>query len=569
MDQPQDCITGVEEERMDKPVILTVDDDAEVLQAIARDVRREYGERFRVMRVDSGRRALEVVRQLKLANESVALMLVDQRMPEMTGVEFLQEARQIFPDAKRALLTAYADTEAAIRAINDVRLDHYLMKPWDPPEKMLYPVLDELLDDWLAGYRPPFDGIRIVGHRWSAASHAGRDFLARNQVPYRWFDLATDPAAKELAALARPDAQVFPLFIFADGSVLENPSLGEVAEKAGLRGRADTPFYDVVIIGAGPAGLAAAVYAASDGLRTVIVERRAAGGQAGMSARIENYLGFPSGLSGDDLTRRAVTQARRFGTDFLLAHEAVSLTAREGSIGLALKDGPYLTAHSLIIATGVSYRRLEVPGVEALTGRGVYYGAALSEAGSLKGEDVYVVGGANSAGQAAVHFADFARHVTLLVRGASLYPRMSHYLVERIEHTPNIEVRYDTVVDEAIGEEHLEALRLKNTVTEGLETVRAAGLFVFIGAVPPTDWLEGTVCRDSRGFIVTGPDLLAAERRAAWGLERDPFLLETSVPGVFAAGDVRQGSGKRVATAVGEGAMAAMSVWRYRLSCGL
>jgi thioredoxin reductase (NADPH) len=553
---------------MKKPIIVAVDDDPEVLQAIGQDIRREYGERFRVIRVDSGSRALDVLRQVKLASEIVALLLADQRMPGMTGVAFLDEARRLFPEAKRALLTAYADTDAAIKAINDVRLDYYLMKPWDPPEDRLYPVLDDLLDDWLAGFRPEFDGIRVVGHRWSPESHAVRDFLARNQVPFRWLDLATEPAAQELLDLARPGEGALPVLVFSDGSVLECPSNQRVAEKIGLRRRAEVPLYDLVVVGAGPAGLAAAVYGASEGLKTAVVERHAAGGQAGMSSRIENYLGFPSGLSGDDLARRALTQARRFGTELLLTHEVAGLSADEGSVGVALGDGTEVRAHSLIIATGVAYRRLEVPGVEALTGRGVYYGAAMTEAASVRGEDVYIVGGANSAGQAAVFFAGFARSVTLLVRGPSLSASMSHYLIDRIERAPNIHVCPRTEVERALGDDHLEALVLKNAATGTAETVPARAMFVFIGAVPPTDWLTGAVLLDDRGFVLTGPDVLAVGK-GAWKLDRHPFLLESSVPGVFAAGDVRHGSGKRVATAVGEGAMAVMSVWQYRSLAGL
>jgi thioredoxin reductase (NADPH) len=553
---------------MKKPVIVAVDDDPEVLQAIAHDVRREYGERFRVIRVDSGTRALDVVRQVKLATETVALMLADQRMPGMTGVEFLEEARKLFPEAKRVLLTAYADTDAAIKAINDVRLDYYLMKPWDPPEDRLFPVLDDMLDDWLAGFRPEFEGVRVVGHRWSPESHAVRDFLARNQTPYQWLDLATNPAAQELLDLARPGSHNLPVLVFQDGSVLENPSNQDVAEKVGLRRKAEVPLYDLVVVGAGPSGLAAAVYGASEGLKTAVIERYAAGGQAGMSSRIENYLGFPSGLSGDDLARRALTQAQRFGAECLLAHDVAGLTADEGSVGVALGDGTEVRAHSLILATGVSYRRLDVPGVEALTGRGIYYGAAMTEAASVRGEDIFIVGGANSAGQAAVFFAEVARSVTLLVRGPSLSASMSQYLIDRILRSPNIHVRCRTEVKQAVGEDHLEALVLKNAVTGASETVPARAMFVMIGAVPPTEWLANSVVLDERGFILTGPDVLAAGK-GLWKLDRDPFLLETSVPGVFAAGDVRHGSGKRVATAVGEGAMAVMSVWQYRALAGL
>ena len=552
-----------------KPIILTVDDDPEVLQAISQDVRRAYGDRFRVVRVESGDRALDVLRKVKLANDPVALMLVDQKMPGLTGVDFLVEARQLYPTAKGALLTAYADTDAAIKAINDVRLDYYLMKPWDPPEDRLYPVLDDLLGDWMADYRPAFAGIRLVGHRWSPASHAIREFLARNQVPFRWLDLTTDPGAKDLLELAAPGAPTLPVVVLPDGSVLSNPSPQELAEKLGLRGRPEVALYDLVIVGAGPAGLAAAVYGASEGLRTAVLERHAPGGQAGMSSRIENYLGFPSGLSGDDLARRALTQAQRFGAELLLTHEVVGLNVHEGSVGVRLSDGSEVGALSLIVASGVTYRRLDVPGVETLTGRGVYYGAAAVDAAALGDGDVYIVGGANSAGQAAVHFAARARSVTMLIRGSGLSATMSHYLIERIERTPNIHLRPHTTVEQAIGEDRLEALVLKDTATNGEDTVTADALFVFIGARPLTDWLDGCVLRDSHGFILTGPDVMANGRPPTWTVDRDPYLLETSVPAVFAAGDVRHGSGKRVSAAVGEGSMAVMLAWQQRAHAGL
>lgn len=561
---------------MAKPIILAVDDDAEVLHAVAHDVRQGFGENFRVIRADSGPRALEVLRQLRLAGDDVALMLVDQRMPQMSGVELLAEAKGLYPEAKRVLLTAYADTEAAIKAINEVQLDYYLIKPWDPPEQRLYPVLDDLLEDWVAAHPPSFDGVRVIGHRWSAESHAARDFLARNQVPYQWFDLATDPQAAELLALVGEDGPS-PVLVFPDGRVLRQPTVSQIAETLGLRGHAEVPVYDLLIIGGGPAGLAAAVYGASEGLRTVLVEREAPGGQAGMSSRIENYLGFPAGLSGGDLARRATTQAKRFGVEMLLAQEVVSLRATPGSLGVTLSDGSELGAHSIVLATGVSYVRMEVAGLERLVGRGVYYGAGLSEVSSIAGEDVFVVGGANSAGQAAMHFSTVARSVTMLVRGSSLAAGMSHYLVEQIERTSNISVRLGTSVVEATGEEHLEHLVVRDRTTEECRPLPATALFVFIGARPRTGWLDGVIACDERGFILTGPDLATpgtAEGRPtkgdrAWPLERDPFLLETSVPGVFAVGDVRHGSAKRVATAVGEGASAVLTVWQYRASAGL
>jgi thioredoxin reductase (NADPH) len=554
---------------MSKPIILTVDDDAEVLQAISRDVRRGFGENFRVIRAESGSRALDVLRQVKLTNDAVALMLVDQRMPGLSGTELLTEARQMFPDSKRVLLTAYADTDAAISAINEVRLDYYLVKPWDPPEDRLFPVLDDLLDDWTSGYQPIFEGIRVLGHRWSPESHGTRDFLARNQVPYHWLDLESDPEAQQLDTLIGGDGHHYPMVIFADGSMLEQPSTAEIAERIGLRGHADVPLYDVVIVGAGPAGLAAAVYGASEGLKTLVVEREAAGGQAGTSSRIENYLGFPSGLSGGDLARRAITQAKRFGAEFLLTHEVTKLEDHHGVISLTLDDGSELRAHSVIIATGVAYRRLNTPGVDRLTGRGVYYGAAVSEASSVRGEDIFIVGGANSAGQAAIYFANVASNVTMLVRGPGLSASMSHYLIERIESTPNIHLRVCTTVEEVTGEDNLEALVLNNTINGEREVVPASALFVFIGASPFTEWLAGSVERDDRGFVLTGQELEHRDKVQARFGERKPYLLETSIPGVFAVGDVRHGSGKRVATAVGEGAMAVMSIWQYREVAGL
>ncbi|MPV37263.1 FAD-dependent oxidoreductase [Georgenia subflava] len=552
-----------------KPIILTVDDDTQVLQAIARDVRHGFGEHFRVIRAESGQRALDVLERLRVADETVALMLVDQRMPGMSGLELLTAARRLFPEAKRALLTAYADTDAAITAINEVRLDHYLVKPWDPPEQRLFPMLDEMLDDWLADHPPEYRGIRVIGHRWSQESHAVREFLARNLVPYRWIDLDSDAEAPELLRLTGGADRDFPLLLFPDGAVLERPTTQEVAEKASLRGRAEVPLYDLIVVGAGPAGLAAAVYGASEGLRTLIIERDAAGGQAGQSSRIENYLGFPSGLSGADLARRATAQARRFGAEFLLTDEVVAIDGHAGVIGVSLGNGTELRAHSVVVATGVDYRRLDVPGADRLTGRGVYYGAAVSETSSVRGEVVHLVGAANSAGQAALHFAAAAERVTILVRGADLSASMSHYLVQRIAATPNIEVRYSTAVEEVRGRDRLEEIVLRDTADGHLTTEPANALFVLIGAVPRTDWLDGGIARDDRGFVLSGPTVRRAGAGRSWPLERDPYLMETNVPGVFAAGDVRLGSGKRVATAVGEGATAVMSVWQYRAGTGL
>lgn len=553
----------------DKPIILTVDDDGEVLRAIARDVRRGFGEHFRVMRAESGERALDVLRQLKLTNETVALMLVDQRMPGLTGVELLAEACKLFPDAKKALLTGYADTDAAITAINEIRLDYYLVKPWDPPEQRLFPVLDELLEDWVADHPSEFSGIRVIGHRWSEASHSAKDFLARNQVPYKWMDLATDPEATQLLELTGYSSVDSPILIFPNGQVLHCPTLQEIAEEAGIRGHAEVPLYDLIIVGAGPAGLAASVYGASEGLRTLLIEREATGGQAGQSSRIENYLGFPSGLSGAELSRRAMTQARRLGAEFVLTHEVVSIEDRIGAIGVRLSDGSELSAHSVIVATGVAYRRLDVPGATKFTGKGLYYGAAFAETSSVRGEDVHIIGAANSAGQAAIHFSSVADKVTMLVRGTTLSSSMSHYLAERILATPNIEILYETSVGEFCGESHVEEIMLIGAANDARRIVAAHAVFAFIGAAPRTEWLDGSLARDSKGFLLTGPDVRHNGNAKRWRLERDPFLLETSIPGVFAAGDVRLGSGKRVATAVGEGATAVISVWQYRASMGL
>ena len=553
---------------MARPTILTVDDDREVLRAVERDLRRRYSESYRVLRADSGAVALDTLRELKVRGDAVALLLVDQRMPGMSGVDFLKEAVSLYPEAKRALLTAYADTDAAIRAINEANVQHYLLKPWDPPEENLYPVLDDLLEDWRGSYRPPFEGVRVVGLRWSPKSHGVRDFLSRNQVPYRWLDVGsaeTDEETRQVvASLGADELQHLPLVIFPDGERLEQPSTAEIAARVGLRRRAVSEFYDLAIVGGGPAGLAAAVYGASEGLRTVMVEREAPGGQAGMSSRIENYLGFPAGLSGADLTRRAVAQARRFGVEILSPQEAAGARAEGTYRYLQLADGSEIACHALLVASGVQWRMLDVPGMDRLTGAGVYYGAAMTEALSCKGEDVYVVGGANSAGQAAMHFANYARRVVMLVRGSSLEKSMSRYLIDQIAQTPNIGVEFNTSVVEVHGEEHLEAVSIHCAESGETNRVPANYLFIFIGAVPRTDWLEGVVERDARGFIPTGPDLLREGRRPrGWALERDPYLLEASVPGIFAVGDVRKGSVKRVASGVGEGSVAISFVHQY------
>jgi thioredoxin reductase (NADPH) len=548
---------------MAKPVILTVDDDPEVLRAVERDLRRQYGREYRVLRADSGATALEALRGLTLRNEPVALLLVDQRMPRMSGVEFLEGALELFPDAKRALLTAYADTDAAIRAINSVKIDYYLVKPWDPPEERLYPVLDDLLDDWRAGFRPPFEGVRVVGHRWSAQAHEVRDFLGRHQVPYQWLDIEAGEEARQLVESAGPDGATLPLVLFPDGARLAAPTVAQLAGQLGLRTRAAHPFYDLVIVGAGPAGLAAAVYGASEGLRTVLIEREAPGGQAGQSSRIENYLGFPVGLSGADLARRAVAQASRFGVEVLTPQAVTGVRLGGQYRVVTLADGAELGCHALLIATGVAYRTLDAPGIARLTGCGVYYGAARTEALSCRDEEVYVIGGANSAGQAAMYFARYAARVTILAR-SPLEKSMSHYLIEQIRQTPNIAVRVGAGVAEAHGANNLEALTIVDATTGARETVPATALFIFIGAAPRTDWLDGTVERDAKGFILTGPDLTRGGKRPkGWHADRDPYLLEASVPGIFAVGDVRRGSVKRVASGVGEGSVAVSFVHQY------
>src|SRR5262245_32920892 len=552
---------------MAKPILLSVDDDSDVLQAIERDLRSHYGADYRVLSSDSPEGALDLLKQLKVRNDSVALLLADQRMPKMDGVGFLQEAKQIFPAAKRALLTAYADTNAAISAINEANINYFFMKPWDPPEEHLYPQLDDLLDDWQAGYRPTFEGIRVLGTRWSPRSYELRDFLARNHVPYQWIDAevaANDPETKRLLEALGPETASLPVVLFPDGTKLLEGAPADVAQKVGLRTRAQTNFYDLAIVGGGPAGLAAAVYGASEGLHTVIIEREAPGGQAGMSSRIENYLGFPSGLSGGDLARRAVAQALRFGVEILSPQEVVSVRTEASYRILKLRDGSEVSCHALMIASGVQWRRLEAPGVDRLQGAGVYYGGGATEAISCKGEIVYVVGGANSAGQAAMNFARYAERVVILVRGESLAATMSQYLIDQIKRTPNIQLWTHASVAEAHGGTHLEEVSILCSDTSKVERVPASSMFIFIGALPRTDWLGDLVQRDDRGFILTGPDLLwDGARPKGWSLERDPFLLETNVPGIFAVGDVRHGSVKRVASGVGEGSVAVQFIHQY------
>ena len=552
---------------MAKPILLSVDDDSDVLRAIERDLRSQYGAEYRVIGSDSPEGALDLLRQLKLRNDSVALLLADQRMPRMDGVGFLQEATRIFPDAKRALLTAYADTNAAIGAINQANINYFFLKPWDPPSEHLYPQLDDLLDDWQASYRPAFEGIRVLGTRWSPRSYELRDFLARNHVPYQWIDVelsAGDPETKRLLEALGPEAANLPVVLFPDGTKLLESVPTEVAQKIGLRTRAQTSFYDLAIVGGGPAGLAAAVYGASEGLHTVMIEREAPGGQAGMSSRIENYLGFPTGLSGGDLARRAVVQAQRFGVEILAPQEAVAVRT-EGSYRIVrLADGSELSCHALMIASGVQWLRLEAPGIDRLQGAGVYYGGGATEALSCKGEIVYVVGGANSAGQAAMNYAKYAERVVILVRGSSLSSTMSQYLIDQIAHTPNIQLWTHASVAEVHGETRLEEISVHCLDTNKIERVPASAMFIFIGALPRTDWLADVVERDERGFILTGPDLLRnGQGPMGWPLERDPFLLETNIPGLFAVGDVRHGSVKRVASGVGEGSVAVQFIHQY------
>jgi thioredoxin reductase (NADPH) len=541
-----------------RPAIVAVDDEEVVLSAIARDLRRGFGERYRIVRANSGEEGLEVLRELLRRGDQVAMLLADQRMPGLSGTDYLVRARDMTPTAKRVLLTAYADTEAAIQAINEVSLDYYLLKPWDPPEEQLFPVVDDLLSSWEAGAALESGGVRLIGHRFSRASHDLRDFLARNRVPARWLDVERDGEAKQLLKVASVDDERLPVALLEDGTVLERPTVLELAERLGIAGQPASEHYDLVIVGGGPAGLAAAVYGASEGLKTIMVEREAPGGQAGQSSRIENYLGFPSGLSGSDLARRATDQARRLGAELLTLQDASRLRVEGSGRIVELTGGSSLSASSVLVASGVSYRQLDVPGFAELTGQGIYYGAALTEARDCRNQHVVVIGGANSAGQAAVFFSNYAQRVTMLVRGDSLAKSMSHYLIEQIEALDNVEVMTRT---EAIGAEadgRLRALRIRDG--EGIErTIDVDACFVFIGAVPRTDWLEGVVARDERGFILAGLEA----KSDGWPLQRDPFPLETSVPGVLVAGDVRARSIKRVASAVGEGSMAVSLVHQY------
>ena len=549
---------------MAKPIILSIDDEIQVLNAIVRDLQGQFGSKYRIMKATSGTEALDTLRQLKLRNSPVALLLADQRMPEMEGTEFLTQAVELYPEARKVLLTAYADTEAAIRSINEIGLDHYLMKPWDPPDQNLFPVLEDLLSDWLATVPVPYDGIRIAGTLWSPQSHNIKDFLARNRIPYQWLDLEEDPQTQTLVDSVIEGDTRLPVVFFPDGSTLIQPDFRALAEKVGLQTEANHPYYDLIIIGAGPAGLGAAVYGASEGLSTALIEREATGGQAGTSSLIENYLGFPKGISGTDLARRATDQAKRLGAEILTAVEVVNVRVEDNYRVITLNDGTELSCKVLIIASGVTVRKLDQPGVERLTGAGIYYGAALSEAAFYKDKPVYVIGGANSAGQAAMFFSRFAKDVTMLVRGTSLSKSMSQYLINQINETENIHVKTNTVVTEAIGEEKLEAIRIKDHVSDEEQEVPAAAMFIFIGAKSHSNMVADVVDLNSAGFVRAGRTLMRnGKRPKGWSLQRDPYPLETSVPGIFVAGDVRDEAVRRVASAVGEGANAVSQVHQY------
>ncbi len=548
---------------MSKPVIVTVDDEPQVSDAIERDLRKHYRKDYQIIKNSSGPQALETVHQLKQRNTPIALFLADQRMPDMGGTEFLSEAMKFYPEARKVLLTAYADTDAAISAINDVGLDYYLMKPWDPPEQNFYPILDDLLSDWLATAQLPYDGIRVAGTLWSCSCHNVKDFLSRSQIPYQWLDIEQNNEARELVESFNRKEHQLPIVFFPDGSVLINPDITELAEKAGLQTKATQPFYDLIIVGAGPAGLAGAVYGSSEGLKTLLLDMETTGGQAGTSSRIENYLGFPKGLSGADLARRATAQATRLGTEILTARKATKINVKDTYRYVTLNDGTELSCKALIIATGVSLRQLSIPGIEKLTGAGVYYGAALSEAEHYKDQHVFIVGGANSAGQAAMFFSGYASKVTMLVR-SSLSKSMSHYLIDQINSTSNIEILSKTEVIEVHGKDRLQSITIKNSETGKTDTIKTPAMFLFIGAAPHTEIVRGVLELSEAGFILTGPDLIQNQKRPKnWRLKRDPYLMETSIPGIFAAGDVRHGAVRRVASAVGQGSITVNFVHEY------
>ncbi|MHA2249472.1 MAG: FAD-dependent oxidoreductase [Candidatus Kariarchaeaceae archaeon] len=549
-----------------KPIIITIDDEVQVLNAIERDLRTNYGRDYRIIKANSGREAITTVEKLKARNETVALFVADQRMPDIDGTEVLEQVLKLYPDAKKILLTAYADTKAAITSINSIGLDYYLTKPWDPPEELLYPVLDDLLDDWQAYVDQPYDGIRIAGNLWSRKSHDIKDFLAKNRVPYQWLDLEKDQPTVSLLESLKLDRNKLPIVFFEDGSHLIQPTRSQVAEKIGMQTEATTDFYDLIIIGAGPAGLAAGVYGASEGLRSLIIEKQATGGQAGTSSRIENYLGFPKGLSGADLARRAQSQAERLGAEILLPQEVVKVDLDGNYKIITLKNGKELRSYSIVLASGVEVRRFNVPGEDKLVGAGVYYGAAMTEAAYYKGEEIYVLGGGNSAGQGAMFFSRYAKKVNIVIRRSSLVETMSQYLIEQLDATENIELIPNTTIQELKGETKLEGLTLKDAETGEEKDVNAAAIFIFIGAAPRTEIIEHLVERDEKGYIKTGLDLIegrAWRKKVKWIKERDPFTFETSVPGIFAAGDVRYDSSKRVAAAVGEGAVAVRLIHQY------
>lgn len=549
---------------MAKPIILTVDDEPQVLSAISRDLRNHFGKEYRIVRANSGQDALDTLQQLKQRNDPVALLLADQRMPVMTGTEFLTQAMRLYPQARKVLLTAYADTQAAIDSINTIGLDHYLMKPWDPPEQNLYPVLDDLLSDWWATVPVPYDGIRVAGTLWSPSSHQVKDFLSRNRIPYQWLDIETDGEADAMVAEIHKEIPGLPVVFLPDGQTMVNPVNAALARAVGMHTEAREPFYDLIIIGGGPAGLGAAVYGGSEGLKTLMIDKEATGGQAGTSSRIENYLGFPKGISGSDLATRATAQAVRFGVEILIPLEAVSIRVEDPFKFVTLSDGTEVGCKALVVATGVSVRRLQVPGVEKFEGAGVYYGAAMTEAANYRDQQVHIVGGANSAGQGAMFFSRYAKQTTMLVRGSALTRGMSQYLVDQIESTPNIDVLTRTEVIEVKGKNRLKSILLQSQDNEEVWEVPTSAVFVFIGATAHTDLLEGIVERNSKGFIITGQDLIKGDKIiGGWKLKRQPFMLETSVPGIFAVGDVRHGSVKRVASAVGEGAIGVSLVHRY------
>ena len=549
---------------MEKPVIFLVDDDHQVLHAITRDLKSQYGKKYKIISTSSARQALERIAELKNQSKAIAAIVSDQRMPEMLGIAFLKEAIAIFPEAKRVLLTAYSDTQAAIDAINQIQLDYYLMKPWDPAVERLYPVLDELLSDWQANYRPEFQGIQLIGFQYSPLSHKLKDYLAGNLIPYRWLDIEKDPEASALLKLNQLSLEELPIVITEEGKVFIRPELSALAYGIGEDASVKTEMYDVVIIGAGPAGLASAVYGASEGLKTLLIERKAPGGQAGTSSRIENYLGFPSGLTGADLSRRAISQAIRLGAEILSPREVLSIREVNGYKTITLNDRSSIRCRAIIITTGVDYRKLDTKGVNDFTGAGIYYGAAVSEAASCKGQDIFIVGGGNSAGQSAVYLSKFAKKVHILIRRESLSTTMSSYLIKQIESLPNIEVMVTCKIREALGANHLEDLLIENIKSRGLNKHKAAALYIFIGAKPFTDWLGDAIERDVNGFIKTGQSLRSDSRFGEyWKLKRDPYLLETSIPGVFAAGDVRSGAMSRIASAVGEGSMAISFVHKY------